>query len=101
MTIEEHMRELRLILATLTGAVNIQREAISILLSPTPLPALTGIALSNAAQKLKDQGLDKAWDEEHLAAYQAGIEKTLSLLSPAILRAEMKGGPPLPPGLMP
>jgi hypothetical protein len=99
MLVDDDVRLLSLTIARLTGAVNIQREAVSIFLSPPPDPIQTDIALLNAGQKLKDLGLDKAWDEEHLAAYQDGIEKTLRLLWQATLKARLVGAASLTPSL--
>lgn len=93
------MRDLSVAFVEMAGAVNIQREAISILLNRPPTEIQVQIALANAAQKLKDLGLDKVWDEEHLDAYHAGIDKTVSLLSESILKASLKGAPNLPPSL--
>lgn len=79
MSVDDDMRRLSLTNASLTGAVNIQREAMSIWLNQSPDPIQT-IALLNVRQKLIDLRLDKTWDEEHLAAYRDGIEKTLRRL---------------------
>ena len=90
MSLDDDMRQLSLKIARLVGVVNIQREAISIWLKQPPDPIQTDIALLNARQKLIDLGLDKTWDEAHLAAYHDGIEKTLRLLWQAILKAQTK-----------
>lgn len=96
---DEQIKGLREVIAKLAGALNIQREAIAILMNPPPTAVQMQIALRNRAQDLEGLGLDKTWSEEELEAYQEGIQQTLALLNEAMLKASLKGAPNLPPSL--
>jgi len=95
------MSDLSITLAGLIGVVNIQREAMCILLNPPPTSEQVQVAFAVQSQKLKDIGLGKQWDDEHLDAYCKGIDSAMSQFAAASLKASLKNIQNLPPSLTP